>query len=150
MIRSARVGKWREMVPTRTPARAAMSRTGASTPEVTNTAAAASSRVCSLRRASARFRGNVSVTGSLSPLIDKRNIAAYVERSSVPLVMMPEPARQEQPTMAPTTTQPSFGLATAPQQVSYHDVLRVWREADAIPELERAWRFDHLLRLGGR
>jgi hypothetical protein len=36
-----------------------MSRTGASTPEATNTAAAASSRACSLRRASARFRGNV-------------------------------------------------------------------------------------------
>src|SRR4029077_9363969 len=32
-----------------------MSRTGASTPEATNTAAAASSRACSLRRASARF-----------------------------------------------------------------------------------------------
>ena len=31
------------------------------------------------------------------------------------------------------TTAPSFGIATAPQQVGYHDVLRVWREADTIP-----------------
>ena len=50
--------------------------------------------------------------------------------------------------MAPTT-QPSFGLATAPQQVSYHDVQRVWREADAIPQIEHAWLFDHLLPIGG-
>jgi alkanesulfonate monooxygenase SsuD/methylene tetrahydromethanopterin reductase-like flavin-dependent oxidoreductase (luciferase family) len=43
----------------------------------------------------------------------------------------------------------SFGIATAPQQVSYHDVLRVWREADTIPEIEHAWLFDHLLPIGG-
>jgi alkanesulfonate monooxygenase SsuD/methylene tetrahydromethanopterin reductase-like flavin-dependent oxidoreductase (luciferase family) len=47
------------------------------------------------------------------------------------------------------TTRPSFGIATAPQQVSYHDVLRVWREADAIGQLEHAWLFDHLLPIGG-
>jgi alkanesulfonate monooxygenase SsuD/methylene tetrahydromethanopterin reductase-like flavin-dependent oxidoreductase (luciferase family) len=44
---------------------------------------------------------------------------------------------------------PSFGLATAPQQVSYQDVLQVWREADAIPEIAHAWLFDHLLPIGG-
>ncbi|MEV4300365.1 LLM class flavin-dependent oxidoreductase [Microbispora rosea] len=38
---------------------------------------------------------------------------------------------------------------TAPQQVGYHDVLRVWREADAIPEIEHAWLFDHLMPIGG-
>ena len=43
----------------------------------------------------------------------------------------------------------SFGIATAPQQVSYHDALRVWREADTIPEIEHAWLFDHLLPIGG-
>lgn len=43
----------------------------------------------------------------------------------------------------------SFGIATAPQQVSYQDVLRVWREADTIPEIEHAWLFDHLLPIGG-
>jgi alkanesulfonate monooxygenase SsuD/methylene tetrahydromethanopterin reductase-like flavin-dependent oxidoreductase (luciferase family) len=46
-------------------------------------------------------------------------------------------------------TAPSFGIATAPQQVSYGDVLRVWREADAIPRIEHAWLFDHLMPIGG-
>jgi alkanesulfonate monooxygenase SsuD/methylene tetrahydromethanopterin reductase-like flavin-dependent oxidoreductase (luciferase family) len=43
----------------------------------------------------------------------------------------------------------SFGIMTAPMQVDYHDVLHVWREADAIPEIEHAWLFDHLLPIGG-
>jgi len=43
----------------------------------------------------------------------------------------------------------SFGIATAPQQVSYREILRVWREADTIPEIEHAWLFDHLLPIGG-
>ena len=29
------------------------------------------------------------------------------------------------------------------------DVLRVWREADTIPEIEHAWLFDHLMPIGG-
>jgi alkanesulfonate monooxygenase SsuD/methylene tetrahydromethanopterin reductase-like flavin-dependent oxidoreductase (luciferase family) len=49
----------------------------------------------------------------------------------------------------PHTTRPSFGIMTAPQQVGYHDVLRVWREADAIGEIEHAWLFDHLMPIGG-
>lgn len=44
---------------------------------------------------------------------------------------------------------PSFGIATAPQQVGYDDIQRVWREADAVPALEHAWLFDHLLPIGG-
>jgi alkanesulfonate monooxygenase SsuD/methylene tetrahydromethanopterin reductase-like flavin-dependent oxidoreductase (luciferase family) len=47
------------------------------------------------------------------------------------------------------TTPPSFGIATAPQQVSYDDLLRVWREADTLPQIEHAWAFDHLLPIGG-
>ncbi len=43
----------------------------------------------------------------------------------------------------------SFGIATAPQQVSYYDILRLWKEADAIPQIEHAWLFDHLLPIGG-
>jgi alkanesulfonate monooxygenase SsuD/methylene tetrahydromethanopterin reductase-like flavin-dependent oxidoreductase (luciferase family) len=43
----------------------------------------------------------------------------------------------------------SFGIATAPQQVSYHDILRVWSEADTIPQIEHMWLFDHLLPIGG-
>src|SRR3954452_22927289 len=42
-----------------------------------------------------------------------------------------------------------FGIMTAPMQVAYEDVLRVWREADAIPAIESAWLFDHLMPIGG-
>ena len=42
-----------------------------------------------------------------------------------------------------------FGISTAPQQVSYDDILRVWREADDIPEIEHAWLFDHLMPIAG-
>jgi alkanesulfonate monooxygenase SsuD/methylene tetrahydromethanopterin reductase-like flavin-dependent oxidoreductase (luciferase family) len=44
---------------------------------------------------------------------------------------------------------PSFGIATAPMQVDYHEIRRVWQEADAIPEIEHAWLFDHLMPIGG-
>jgi alkanesulfonate monooxygenase SsuD/methylene tetrahydromethanopterin reductase-like flavin-dependent oxidoreductase (luciferase family) len=44
---------------------------------------------------------------------------------------------------------PRFGIMTAPMQVDYHDILRVWREADQIPEIEHAWLFDHLMPIGG-
>jgi alkanesulfonate monooxygenase SsuD/methylene tetrahydromethanopterin reductase-like flavin-dependent oxidoreductase (luciferase family) len=43
----------------------------------------------------------------------------------------------------------SFGLMTAPSQVDYSDIVRVWQEADAIPEIEHAWLYDHLMPLGG-
>ena len=33
---------------------------------------------------------------------------------------------------------------TSPSQVGYDELLAVWREADAIPEIEHAWLFDHL------
>ena len=46
-------------------------------------------------------------------------------------------------------TRPRFGIITSPQQVSYRDVLRVWREADTIPEIEHAWLFDHLMPIRG-
>ena len=44
---------------------------------------------------------------------------------------------------------PSFGITTAPMQVDYQDILRVWHEADAIPEIEHAWLFDHLMPIAG-
>src|SRR3984957_33540 len=46
-------------------------------------------------------------------------------------------------------TSPSFGIATAPQQVSYDDLQRVWLEADTVPQIEHAWLFDHLLPIAG-
>jgi alkanesulfonate monooxygenase SsuD/methylene tetrahydromethanopterin reductase-like flavin-dependent oxidoreductase (luciferase family) len=47
------------------------------------------------------------------------------------------------------TSQASFGIMTAPSQVEYDDILRVWREADDIPEIEHAWLFDHLMPIFG-
>ncbi|WP_159229839.1 LLM class flavin-dependent oxidoreductase [Mycolicibacterium vanbaalenii] len=44
---------------------------------------------------------------------------------------------------------PKFGILTAPQQVSYVDLLEVWRDADDIPALEHAWLFDHLMPIHG-
>ncbi|GLW47222.1 monooxygenase [Streptomyces sp. NBRC 14336] len=44
---------------------------------------------------------------------------------------------------------PTFGIMTAPSQVHYDDILRVWREADAIPEIAHAWLFDHLMPIFG-
>ena len=49
----------------------------------------------------------------------------------------------------PRAPRPSYGILTAPMQVDYHDVLRVWLEADAIPEIEHAWLFVHLMPIGG-
>src|ERR1700738_379151 len=49
----------------------------------------------------------------------------------------------------PHTLRPRFGIMTAPMQVDYHDVLRVWQEADAIGQIEHAWLFDHLMPIGG-
>jgi alkanesulfonate monooxygenase SsuD/methylene tetrahydromethanopterin reductase-like flavin-dependent oxidoreductase (luciferase family) len=49
----------------------------------------------------------------------------------------------------PATSQPRFGIMTAPSQVDYREILRVWLEADQIPEIEHAWLYDHLLPIGG-
>lgn len=49
----------------------------------------------------------------------------------------------------PRTPRLRFGIMTAPSQVEYHDILRVWHEADAIPEIEHAWLYDHLMPIGG-
>src|ERR1700738_2511699 len=49
----------------------------------------------------------------------------------------------------PHTLRPRFGIMTAPMQVDYHDVLRVWREAETVAQIEHAWLFDHLMPIGG-
>ncbi len=49
----------------------------------------------------------------------------------------------------PQTPRPRFGIMTAPSQVDYKDIQRVWREADAIPQIEHAWLYDHLMPIGG-
>jgi len=43
----------------------------------------------------------------------------------------------------------SFGVKTAPQWTTYDNMLRIWREADAIPEIEHAWLFDHFMPITG-
>ena len=43
----------------------------------------------------------------------------------------------------------SFGLMTAPAQVSYTSLLEVWREADEIASINHLWLYDHLMPLGG-
>ena len=43
----------------------------------------------------------------------------------------------------------SFGIMTAPSQVGYRDILRVWQQADTIEEIEHAWLFDHLMPIFG-
>jgi alkanesulfonate monooxygenase SsuD/methylene tetrahydromethanopterin reductase-like flavin-dependent oxidoreductase (luciferase family) len=47
------------------------------------------------------------------------------------------------------TDTPSFGIMTAPMQVGYEEILRVWSEADTIPEIAHAWLFDHLMPIAG-
>ncbi|MBO3753174.1 LLM class flavin-dependent oxidoreductase [Streptosporangiaceae bacterium NEAU-GS5] len=42
-----------------------------------------------------------------------------------------------------------FGIKTSPMHVGYDDIVRVWREADAVPEIEDAWLWDHMLPLAG-
>ncbi|MGV9886439.1 LLM class flavin-dependent oxidoreductase [Streptomyces sp. NPDC003395] len=42
-----------------------------------------------------------------------------------------------------------FGLKTTPMHVSYQDIRRVWLEADAVPEIDDAWLWDHLLPVAG-
>jgi alkanesulfonate monooxygenase SsuD/methylene tetrahydromethanopterin reductase-like flavin-dependent oxidoreductase (luciferase family) len=49
----------------------------------------------------------------------------------------------------PQSARPSFGIATAPMQVGYEDIQRVWREADAIGAIEHMWLFDHLMPIAG-
>src|SRR4029077_18492349 len=46
-------------------------------------------------------------------------------------------------------SQAQFGIMTAPSQVAYDDILRVWREADTTPQIEHAWLFDHLMPILG-
>ncbi|GAA0365300.1 LLM class flavin-dependent oxidoreductase [Microbispora corallina] len=43
----------------------------------------------------------------------------------------------------------SFGLKTVPAHTTYDEILRVWEEADATPEIEHAWLWDHMIPLFG-
>lgn len=42
-----------------------------------------------------------------------------------------------------------FGVKTTPMHLGYDEILRVWEEADELPELDDAWLWDHLMPLAG-
>ncbi len=42
-----------------------------------------------------------------------------------------------------------FGVKTSQAGVSYEEVLRIWRAADALPVFEHAWLWDHMIPLRG-
>src|SRR4051812_8430978 len=109
-MRSARVGKWREIVAVPTPAPAAMPRTGASTPAVTKIAAAASSRVSLLRRASARL-GRAACPAPASLSFTAPSLATELANGTsfhstngtmFRLLMMPEQGPTTKPRIATT------------------------------------------------
>ncbi|CAL9462939.1 LLM class flavin-dependent oxidoreductase [Streptomyces sp. enrichment culture] len=50
---------------------------------------------------------------------------------------------------APRPARPVFGIMTPPSQAGYDDLVRVWREADGVPEIEHAWLYDHLMPVFG-
>src|ERR1700729_3640967 len=43
----------------------------------------------------------------------------------------------------------SFGIKTSQAGLGYDEILRVWREADLVPEFQDAWLWDHLVPLRG-
>ena len=51
--------------------------------------------------------------------------------------------------MASDGTSLSFGIKTSQAGLSYEEILRVWREADHVPEFQDAWLWDHLVPLRG-
>ena len=51
--------------------------------------------------------------------------------------------------MASDGTSLSFGIKTSQAGLSYEEILRVWREADDVPEFQDAWLWDHLVPLRG-
>jgi alkanesulfonate monooxygenase SsuD/methylene tetrahydromethanopterin reductase-like flavin-dependent oxidoreductase (luciferase family) len=43
----------------------------------------------------------------------------------------------------------SFGIKTSQSGLTYEEILKTWREADAVPEIGDAWLWDHLIPLHG-
>lgn len=43
----------------------------------------------------------------------------------------------------------SFGIKTSQASTTYAEILATWREAEAVPEFEHAWLWDHLVPLRG-
>jgi alkanesulfonate monooxygenase SsuD/methylene tetrahydromethanopterin reductase-like flavin-dependent oxidoreductase (luciferase family) len=43
----------------------------------------------------------------------------------------------------------SFGIKTSQSNITYSEIQKIWREAEAIPAIEDAWLWDHLVPLRG-
>src|SRR5882757_997666 len=43
----------------------------------------------------------------------------------------------------------SFGIKTTPMGMTYREIVRLWQDADAAPEIEHAWLWDHLQPMRG-
>jgi alkanesulfonate monooxygenase SsuD/methylene tetrahydromethanopterin reductase-like flavin-dependent oxidoreductase (luciferase family) len=43
----------------------------------------------------------------------------------------------------------SFGIKTSQVGTTYEQILQIWREAEALPEFEHAWLWDHLVPMRG-
>jgi len=43
----------------------------------------------------------------------------------------------------------SFGIKTTPWNATYDEILEAWRDADAVPAIEHAWLWDHMVPLRG-
>jgi alkanesulfonate monooxygenase SsuD/methylene tetrahydromethanopterin reductase-like flavin-dependent oxidoreductase (luciferase family) len=43
----------------------------------------------------------------------------------------------------------TFGIKTSQSSIGYTEILKIWREADAVPVIEHAWLWDHLVPLRG-
>ncbi|MFF1449816.1 LLM class flavin-dependent oxidoreductase [Streptomyces sp. NPDC058274] len=43
----------------------------------------------------------------------------------------------------------TFGMKTTPMRVPYGEIVRVWKEADELPEIADAWLWDHLMPVVG-
>ena len=51
--------------------------------------------------------------------------------------------------MAADGTSLNFGIKTSQAGFSYEEILRIWCEADDVPEFQDAWLWDHLVPLRG-
>src|SRR5580704_2551860 len=51
--------------------------------------------------------------------------------------------------MASDQTPLSFGIKTSQAGLGYDEILRVWCEADRVPEFQDAWLWDHMVPLRG-
>src|SRR5258708_28812824 len=51
--------------------------------------------------------------------------------------------------MASDGTPLRFGIKTSQAGLGYEEILRIWREADQVPEFADAWLWDHLVPLRG-